>query len=111
MRTVRRPRIKVLYKPPYDTALGKHPHPTLIARGHFKSPEELLAECKARIGVLPPHHRKEGTVLIGHETDTHIVAEAFDQNGYQWKAASGVPFLEFLARHCHQELFISPPTT
>ncbi|MCR4286154.1 MAG: hypothetical protein NUW00_04640 [Candidatus Kaiserbacteria bacterium] len=84
----KRPRVVVLYQPPYDSALGKHPHPVLIARGHFGSPDELTTECQARIGVLPRHHRSEGTVLVGHEIDDHIVSVAFEK---KWPQVERVP--------------------
>ena len=88
-RSGKRPRVVVLYQPPYDSSLGKLPHPVLIARGHFGSPDELTTECQARIGILPRHHRDAGTVLVGHEVDEHIVSEAFEKKGMSGRCPVG----------------------
>jgi hypothetical protein len=95
----------VLFQPKGVPFAKKPPHPVHLARGHFTSPQQLIAECLNRFSRVPSNSRKGGKIIFGHETEPFIREMDFEKSGLTWDFNRWGPLEEFLAKNIPQKLF------
>lgn len=94
-----RPRLCVVFFPPYDQKLGRRPHGILMARTSAETLREMMVACAQSL----PHReltraRGVGSFFVGHETSFDATREASEYtNLVTWSGTDhGGHYLEFV---------------